>query len=453
MRPYTVMKLRLLFFCLLLVSTPVFAVTRIAGQVLNDTTGKPAAGANLELVRALNGSTPSLAARTKTDVAGKFAASLNLTKNDLVFVRCNWGGHIYVAPAYDGGGKLSAMGMKLSPQNLKLRVFDTTTHLVPLSFLVHHLAIKSEKGGIQCVERIVVENPTKKLFLGIGKRRATILLNLPAAAQNVKLDPEITDAKLEKRPDGWAIIKPIAPNVGNAAERNLVIINYDMKWPSSLPWQRELDFSRKIQYPTKFFFVARENEDKKLKIIAPKLSADQQAPLNVKGQPQTRWVNAAGRPMGGNPVLQAGDELSLKISSPVEPVFWGFLAFVVLLLLAVPTLLLARTKVGGNADTFMNKIEEPVGATSVSMQPSILENLPRFDSGTQEIIERIARLDEQYARGEVEAQEYQTRRSAWKNEVLAHTMEQLLQSPHAASAHAASSQPTQQSHEGLSRPE
>jgi hypothetical protein len=424
------MKLRLLPLLAVLLSTPVFAApTRIAGPVLNDTTGKPAAGAVLELVKAQSGSTPALAAKLRAGADGKFAATLNLTPNDLVFARCNWTGHIYVAPVYDGDGKMRAMGLKINPQNLKIRVFDATTSLVPLSFLVHHLAIKSEAGGIKCIERIVVENPTRKMFLGLGTRRATILLNLPAAAKNVRLDPEVTDAKIEKRPDGYAIIKPIAPSVGNSGQRNLVIINYDMKWPSNLPWKRELDFSRKLQYPTKFFFVAREDADKKLKITAPKLSPDQSAPINVDGQAQTRLVNAIGRPMGGGaPVLQAGDDLQIKIASPVEPLFWGFLAFVVLLLLAVPATILVRARPHSAAHPHGIKIEEPQNSEFVSMQPFALGGNVLFSAPQQNLIERIAQLDEEYSRGQMQAEEYQTSRAAWKRELV----EQLLQSqrPH-----------------------
>jgi hypothetical protein len=423
------MKLRLLFLLsLLLASTPLLAApTRIAGQVLNDTTGKPAVGAVLEFVKARQGSDPVLVAKMRSDAGGKFGVALNLAREDLVFARCNWMGHVYVAPAYDGGGKLQAMGVKLDPQKLKLRIFDTTTSLVPLTFLVHHLAVESAPGGLKCHERFVVENPTRKMFLGLGPRHATLLISLPPGAKNVKLDPGIADAKLEKRPDGWAIIKPIAPNIGGADDRNVIAINYEMKWPSSLPWGRTIDFSRRLQYPTKFFFVAREDADKKLKVEAPKLSKDQQAPVNIQGQPQTRWVNIAGRPMGDKPVLQSGDVLNIKISSPVEPLFWGFLGFVVLLLVAIPVVLFRRGKPRLASEAASRKIAEPKSAepqpqASVSMQPCAPE-APVFTLEAEELIERIARLDDAYARGEVEPPEYRRQRAVWKNAVV----EQLLQ--------------------------
>src|SRR5688500_4058529 len=119
------MKIRLLSLFLFLLSTPVLAApARIAGQVINDTTQKPAAGAVIELVKARQGGTPVLASKVRADGNGKFAAVLNnLQSDELVFARCNWMGHIYVAPAYDPSGKLGEMGVKLSPQNLKIRIF------------------------------------------------------------------------------------------------------------------------------------------------------------------------------------------------------------------------------------------------------------------------------------------------------------------------------------------
>lgn len=420
------MKIRFVVFAVfcLLLSTPAFAASvRVAGVVFEETNNHPAPNAVVELLRARDGQSTPIA-KVRADGAGRFVfAPQNVGADELLVVRTNWTGYTYVAPAYDAAGHLmKEMNAKIDPAKVRLSVYRTTTEIVPINFMTHHLAIESKSGGLKCVERIIVENPTKKTFLGLGQRRATVLLNLPAAAKNVTLDPQVTDGTIEKRPDGYAIIKPIPPTAYEA--RTVIIVNYDMDWPSTLPWQRKVDFTRKVQYPTKFFFVARTADDKRLEVIAPQLSAAQEAPLAINGQMETRTVNAIGRPMGGEAVLKAGDDLKIGVSSPVNPLFWGFLGFLVLFCLAVPAALLRRsTPPARTAD----KIEEPLIAGSVyprtSATSSAADGAIQFSPNASGLIERIAALDEEFARGEVAQAEYSQRRSSLKSQVV----EQLLQ--------------------------
>lgn len=420
------MKIRFAVFALScwLSSVAVAAPVRVAGVVFEVTNNHPAPNAVVELLRARDGQSTPIA-KVRADAAGRFAfAPQNVGANELLVVRTNWTGYTYVAPAYDASGHLmKQMNTKMDPAKVRLSVYQTTTEIVPLDFMTHHLAVESKSGGIKCVERIIVENPTKKTFLGLGQRRATILLNLPSAAKNVKLDPLVTDGTIEKRPDGYAVIKPIPPTAYE--QRTLVIVNYDMDWPSSMPWQRKLDFSRKIQYPTKFFFVARNADDKQLEVVAPKLSAAQEAPLMINGQMETRTVNAIGQPMGGEPVLKAGDDLKIEISSPVNPLFWGFLGFLVLFCLAVPAALLRKNPPAAPKDVEgTSKIEEPPVSGSVYGGTLAVDGPIQFSSQASGIIESIAKLDEEFARGTVAQGEYSERRSNLKSQVV----EQLLQS-------------------------
>lgn len=420
------MKIRFLccvVFCL--ASARAFAAPiRVAGEVFEETNKHAAAGAAVELLKARDGqSTP--VAKARADAKGRFAfAPQNVADNELLLVRSNWMGYTYVAPAYDPSGQLmQQMNLKIDPAKVRLVVYQSTTQIVPIDFMTHHLAIESQAGGLKCIERIIVENPTKKTFLGLGKRRATVLLNLPSAAKNVRLDEQIVDATLEKRPDGYAIMKPIPPSAYES--RSLIIVNYDMDWPSSLPWQRKVDFSRKVQYPTKFFFVARTAQDKRLEISAPQLSKDQEAPLNINGQSETRLVNAIGQPMGGAPVLKAGDDLKIIVSSPVNPLFWGFLGFVILFCAAVPLALLRRSTPAAPATL---KSAEPSEAGSVYARTFATDDAfefspVEFSAGALGIIERIAALDEEFQGGHLAQREYSLQRGKLKGQVAA-----LLQS-------------------------
>jgi hypothetical protein len=413
------------FAAILLASTPALAApVRVAGIVVDETNHRPAAGAPVELMRATGGES-KLIARTRAGANGRFAfPPQEAGAEDILVTRSDFQGYVYVAPAFDGSGKLAQMDIKVDPAKVRLAVFESTKEIVPLSFTTHHLAVESTNGGLKCVERIVVNNPTRKTFLGLGKNNATILLNLPVGAKNVKFATDVTNGAIEKRPDGWAIVKPIPPNIYD--QRVLVVINYDMDWPSSLPWQRRMDFSRKLQYPTKFFFVARETDDKKLEVIAPKLSADQEAPLPMNGGMETRIVNAIGNPgMGGQsdakPVLQSGDELKIQIAAPVNPLFWGFSGFIVLLCLAVPLALWQKKT--PNAE--INKIEEPRatagvygGTLQTGQAPSIATAEVLNDGVARDLIERIAALDEEFQNGKVGQQEYSATRATWKTELV-----------------------------------
>jgi len=193
-----------------------------------------------------------------------------------------------------------------------------------------------------------------------------------------------------------------------------------MDWPSSLPWQRIVNFTRKVQYPTKFFFVARTADDKRLEITAPKLSKDQEAPLAIGGQMETRTVNAIGRPMGGAPVLKDGDDLVIQVSSPVNPLFWGFLAFLVLFCLAIPFALLRKSTPCAPESS---KIEEPAIAGSVYPRTFATDGPIEFSAIASGIIERIAGLDVEFGQGKIAETEYSRQRSQLKKQVV----EQMLQ--------------------------
>jgi len=428
------MKIRFVVFALFCLlpsisswSTPASAApVRVSGVVFEETNNHPAPNAIVELLRARDGQS-SPVAKVRADAAGRFVfAPQTVAPRELLVVRTNWTGYTYVAPAYDPTGDLAKQtNVKIDPANVRLSVYKTTTQIVPIGFMAHHLAIESKAGGLKCVERIIVENPTKTTFLGLGRRRATVLLNLPPNAKNVKLDSTITDATLEKRDakGDYAVIKPIPPTAYEP--RSLIIVNYDMDWPSTLPWKRTLDFSRKVQYPTKFFFVARNADEKRLEVTAPLLSAPQEAPLAINGAMETRTVNAIGRPMGGDAVLKAGDDLKIQISSPVNPLFWGFLGFLILFCLAVPAALLRRSTPAAQTPS---KIEEPPVAGSVyprTLATTLETSGPiQFSPHASEIIEQIAQLDEEFAGGKMAQAEYSKRRADLKNQAV----EQLLQS-------------------------
>lgn len=411
-------------------STPLLAAPIVvSGIVVNETAHHPASGAAVELLRATDGES-TVITQTRTNTEGRFTfAPQEVGEKEILVVRAEWDGFNYVTPAYDGEGRLEGADITVDPQKVRLAVFESTTEIAALDFTVHHLAIESKQGGLKCVERIMVENPTRKTFLGVGEGQASLLINLPEGAKNVEIDPQTTNAKIEKRPDGWAITKPIPPSVYDP--QVLVIINYEVDWPSTMPWERKVDLSRKLQYPTKFFFVAREESDNQLEVTSPLLSEDQHAPLNIAGHMETRIINAVGGPMSDKMALNPSDVLEIEVASPVNSLFWGFLGFIVLLCVAIP---LALWKRGGPPETTPGKIGEPKEATGVNggtFVPSSTTDTEVLTESTnsRNLIERIVLLEEEFQRGEISETEFSISRAALKSKLVDQLLQENPQSP------------------------
>jgi hypothetical protein len=416
------------------------APVRIAGQVTNGSRNKaPAAGATIKLVRMdeKNGGA-TVVATAKSNARGAFdMGRVDVPQDDLLFARVEWQGYPYISPAYDGGKQLQ--GFKIQPEKLDLAVFDTTEDQPPLAFSVHHVAIKTEGANLKCIERIVVENGSNKTFTGGGKEGITILMPLPKGAKDVKIDPRLVDAKLHNFNGVYGISKPIMPQ--EAGQRNAIIVEY------SMPWSREgVNLSRKLQYPTLFFFVAREESDRELKINAPQLGKDETQELPIDGAVQARIVNPIGNPQGPEPALQAGTEMKITVTRPTNPLVWAFVAFVGALCAVVPLTLVRKRVSPRKSDAVRNgeigvstgqpyapdadvvghesarKIAEPVSGASVygrihtalAVSPDSIAMPP----AAREWIDRLAQLDEDWEAGKIERDEYDQRRAAWKTKLI-----------------------------------
>ncbi|PQV65545.1 hypothetical protein B1R32_101287 [Abditibacterium utsteinense] len=399
---------------------------------------QPLANVTVQLIRPADKGAQTTLATTRTDAAGRFAfPAREYADSDLLMANISRGGFDYPAVAFDGGAKLKQVGITVNPQKIELLVFDTSTQPVPIDFQVHHLAISSTKTGINCIERIVVDNPSKTTFLGVGPRKISVLLDIPKAAKNVKLDPKITGAQLLETPNGWGIVKPITPVAYGV--RNALIVSYDVDWPSRLPWAKNIDLGRKTVYPTKFFFVARTTQDKDLQVTAPKLSPDTDAPVPIDGQTQTRIINSLGAPMmpqgGAPPALGAGQDLSIEVSKPVSSTFWGFAAMTVALCLFLPVAMIKpKRKIGQSAQAGVaagatgSNFAEPLNRALVSEQTSVpgaifvASNAAGTDlaltSTSRDLIQKIADLDDLREAGKVADDEYQARRTAWKTQLI-----------------------------------
>lgn len=418
-------------FTLSLSSFAVAAPLQIAGVAKDATANKPLADRVVQLVRPGDGGKKTLLATARTDAAGKFQfPSREYGKDELLMANIPHQGFDYWAVAYDGGNKLKSVNINVNPRKVEVVTFDSTDqpNAAPLVFQVHHLAVKSTPNGLHCIERIVVENPSKFTYTGFGERKISVLLNVPKVATNLKLDTTEGGAKLLKTKDGWGIARPITPVAYGA--RNALIFSYDVPWPSKLPWAKKVDLGRELGYPTKFFFVARESEDKDLSVLSTKLSADTSQELPIDGKTEVRLVNSVGAPMGGTPPIPAGQKMDVAISRPVNPLFWGFAAMVGALCVFLP---LALVKPRGRAKSVERPQTENVNVQSLARDGVAGASNLDFGSfgplnglGTElaaspdarALIQKIADLDDLFEAGKMDEASYQSQRSTWKKQLI-----------------------------------
>jgi hypothetical protein len=408
------------FFALMIVSLSANAARaasqRINGIVLNATKIKPATGLKVELIRpAVSAAEGSLVATATTDAQGRFEfGNQQVAADELLLVRVAYQGYGYLAAAFDGGQRLKDFGVTARPDAVQVQVYEATSRSPQLKFTVHHLAIESSEKGIKCIERILVENPSRNTFTGIGPNKGTVLLDIPAGARDMKMDAKIP-GKLIKTSHGWMATTPIAPaayvSKNPLAGPNAIIFEYYIDWPSVLPWARTVSLSQKVLYPTNFLFVARTSEDKVLQVVAPKLSKDEEQQLPIDGQTETRVVNSIGRPMGDTPALKPEERLDIKVSREVNPLFWAFLSFLVVMCVAVP-LALRGSRRAPRPD-FVDDDEE------VDLPPvAVAASAPVPGDAVRGLVEQIAQLDEDYEGGRIAAADYRSRRAQWKADAV-----------------------------------
>ncbi len=430
----------------------------VAGIALNGTTMKPASNLALELINAnAQASGNSLLATARSGADGRFKfPPRTVNKTDLLLIRAPFQGYGYLAAAYDGAQLFKASGISPRPGAVQVDVYNSSTKPPELTFQVHHLAIESSPKGIKCIERIVVQNPSNSTYTGIGKVKGTVLLDVPAGARDIKMDPKIPGT-LVKTSHGWAATTPIAPsryvNRNPLAGPSAIIFEYYMDWPSVLPWARTLSLSQRVLYPTNFFFVARKTDDRVLQVTAPRLGKDEEQQLPIGQETETRVVNAIGRPIAETPALNADEHLEISIKREVNPLFWAFVAFLAAIVLAVPLALRGARKRSAAAEDWEDEgpyedeelvsqqaavagraseengalrnlgenrgAERGAGArvsTAYSGSGALEDGLLRGRERAQ--IEAIAQLDEEFEAGRLGEAEYRRRRAQSKNRLL-----------------------------------
>ncbi len=396
----------------------IFSGVVVNGSRLEQTTAK----ASVQFLRVNQQGASQDLATVKSDAQGRFkSAPIAVAPSDLIFSRIDWQGYPYITPAFDGAGRT---GATIDPTKLRLHIYDTTESAPPgMIFVAHHIALKDDGDNLKCIERIVVENPSNKTYIGQGSEGITLGLSLPAGAKNVEIDPSIADAKLIKmgKKPTYAISKPITPTIAGGVLGNAIIVNY------SLPWSKSVDLSRPLLYPEKFFFIVREVADKdKILVDAPLLGPEQIQPIPVNGQMQMRVVKMIGAPQSPQPVLNTFQQMEIHVSRPVSTMMWMFMGLTVALCVFLPALMiLGRRKKSAieysmrdstGHSRALKSAEPPAQASVYSVTHSPLG--AEDGAATSALIEQLAALDDDWEAGMLEASDYQTQRAQLKKQVV-----------------------------------
>lgn len=433
---------------------PAEAVTgHVKGRVSNGTTRKPASGTTVTLIRIGPDRQDRVVGSTKTSADGSFTfPAFQVGADEFCMAQTQWQGQRYEQIAFDGTGRIKeVLGTEVNPDKIDLTIFNASSKLPQFTFLVHHLAIERAERTLKCVERIVAQQQSDYVYDG-SAGAPKIKLQLPSGARDVALDPKVTGT-IAKEGDFYyytlkdKVVKPVSQQRPEA-----ILINYVLDWPASLPWNRKLDLSHKVFYPTNYFFVARPPDAKDLKVTAPRLGADDEAGISNSNEQIKKIINSIGNPMSQEPALKAGDSVEITVQQPVNPLVWAFVMFVGALIAIVPLVLRTsghRVSSGDfEGEEIPSNLQEPsyradvlgatfgtpaagksgkgakAGATSgktiASKSPSNGTNADGNGSvsNVRELIFSIAQLDEDFADGRMDEQSYQSRRALWKNELM-----------------------------------
>ncbi len=392
-----------------------------AGAVVNGSVGdKPTANASVQLLRVTPQGASQDLAIVKTDARGVFkSAPLSVAPNELIFARIDWGGYPYITPAFDGAGRT---GAPIDSAKLRLHIYDTSETAPPgMTFVAHHIALKDDGDNLKCTERIVVENPSNKTFIGLGKDGITLGLSLPKGAKNVAIDESVADAKLivlgKKGKPIYAVSKPITPTIAGGPIGNAIIVNY------TLPWNKSVDLSRQLLYPEKFFFIVREVADRdKIVVEAPLLGKEAVQQIPIDGQMQSRVVMLIGTPQSVAPVLAAGQKMEILVSRPVSRMMWAFVGLTAGICIFVPTLMFLgrrkkRAPIEYSKDTKSAEPHREASVYSVIPAPMDGNRDVSHEDSVAVLVDKLATLDDSFAAGEIEEAAYQTQRAQWKQQV------------------------------------
>jgi hypothetical protein len=214
----------------------------------------------------------------------------------------------------------------------EISVFETTENTDSLLIERAHIivGVDSETKTLPVMEILILRNQGSHVIRAGEPGKATLLLPMPAGAQNAQLAQELAAAAMET-PDGFAYTGPILPGV------NELLYSYELPYTSG-----RYDLSRSFPYPTQQISVLIP--DKGIQVESPQLVA--QPPRNIGGQ---SYLHLQGGELpSGSPIAIRLD--GLPVPSPISAVtdalswLWAQPAIIGLALVAIMALVFLRRR-------------------------------------------------------------------------------------------------------------
>ncbi|MDO8569006.1 MAG: carboxypeptidase-like regulatory domain-containing protein [Dehalococcoidales bacterium] len=358
----------------------------ISGQIVNGTTGGSSV-ANLDIALKTNLKDASVGSTGgKTDAEGRFTFSGLATDSTYSYQI------VLIYQKADYVNDLIIFGPGETTQTIKVNVYDSTASEASLSIVLAHMVFYAGDGSMQVKEYAQFANMSDRAYIGSSPvpslgRNETLRFDLPKGATDLAYSMGLLKSYVAPTADGFVDTMAVIPGVRE--------VSYSYKVPYV---SGSYAVSRKVNYPIKNFNLLIE--DKGGLAAASSMLAAGEA-LNIGG---TQFKHYAG----GN--FLRGDTITAQLSAgsfpaPAQPSAqasgqgdttpWVVLV-VVLLAVALGVVLVRRKQL------------QPVASSAEGSR-----------QGEDKLLLEIARLDDDFEKGNIPEESYRKLRAEKKARLAA----------------------------------
>jgi hypothetical protein len=272
--------------------------------------------------------------------------------------------------------------------DLPITFFETSTDTSTIAVDRLHLLLEYiEPDILRVVELYVISNSSDKTIIAGEKGSPVLTFNLPEGASNLQFEDGQLGERYLETPDGFGDTAVIRPGMG----QHQVVFSYD------LPYNRKLQYTQSMPLPVSAAVMLIPEDGLKVKseqLVDMGVRDVQGVPYRMYSSDQIEagsdlMMTISGRPGGGSLIPTAGSTTSLVI---------GLLAFGVAL-------------VGVGIWLFRRRSRD-VDQAEEETDTEIAEET--FPSDTEELLDAILALDDQYQAGELPEGAYRQRRAELK---------------------------------------